>query len=316
MANQMLTITISLLQLSVAFAHDGSDQKPVPTSPPDAPQWIGCLPGPLKHKDHVSCTSFVADDDGYDTVLVGSSQWAPWSHRPYCVDGSDKKEYCVFTNTSFPRPGQGISIITTPERALSIAKAFNYPAHPASLDNDPPYEIREIPGKGKGVVATRRIPKGTNLMVDYAALLADESFMLKVKRAEGRRLMTRSVIRLANNKKEVLGLARSRTDMDLGENWEKMAGVEEVIKRADQEVLGAVIEDIYKTNSFSMGGDDFTVAAVFPRISRINHACKPNAYTFFTRRRLIKTIVSQRDIQPGEEITISCKLPNPLFLRP
>lgn len=39
----------------------------------------------------------------------------------------------------------------------------------------------------------------------------------------------------------------------------------------------------------------------------MNHACRPSAFTRFSEKTLAMTAVAFRDIEEGEEITISCK---------
>ena len=40
------------------------------------------------------------------------------------------------------------------------------------------------------------------------------------------------------------------------------------------------------------------------RIARLNHACKPNAVTIYDETARVAILFAQRDISPGEEITI------------
>ena len=54
---------------------------------------------------------------------------------------------------------------------------------------------------------------------------------------------------------------------------------------------------IYSNNAFSNG--------VFLKMSRFNHACKPNAEAFWNEDVGINDLIAIRSIQQGEEITIS-----------
>ncbi|KAK3386655.1 hypothetical protein B0H63DRAFT_540625 [Podospora didyma] len=248
--------------------------------------WNECLPGPLVHPEHPACpTAFSEDNNDPNT---------PWTHPPSCT-GSDAN-YCVFTNAAFPRTRgrHGISIIslhpnatTSPSPISSIEESFLISSsqhhHIAEPDSDPPYEVRDIHSKGKGLVATRLIPRGSVLMVEHAAIVADALFPISVRRDQGRLLLQEAIARLPNPD-EILGLATSSKNPN--------AGV-------------PAAEDVLKTNSFTVTVAGRSHFALFPRIARINHACDPSALTKFDGKTLTNTVLAFRDIKPGEEISIS-----------
>lgn len=107
------------------------------------------------------------------------------------------------------------------------------------------------------MVAKRRIPRGETFLVDYAAILASVEFPGRVRRAQGIELLDRAAGQLPDPER-VLRLARSSTQ-------------------------GApVVEDVMRTNTFSLEIDGETYMGLFPTISRINHACGPKyVYLFF-----------------------------------
>ncbi|KAH8906915.1 SET domain-containing protein [Coniochaeta sp. PMI_546] len=142
------------------------------------------------------------------------------------------------------------------------------------------FHIVDMAGKGKGVVASRRIDRGSVFMVDYASIIAAVEFPEKMPRFQGHMLLEKAVEQLPDPQR-VLSLARSSS--------------------TDR----ALMEDVMRTNSFSITLNDRPWMGLFPQISRINHACKPNAHTRFSQRYLTMSAVSLRDIEAGEEITIS-----------
>ncbi|KAM7214565.1 SET domain containing protein [Rhypophila decipiens] len=279
-----------------AYSHDRGDDE-------------SCLPGPLLHPNHPTCVTeiFISDEP--------SSEFSPWTHEPFCAPGSDKEAeslYCVFTNAKYPSSDKGLSIIANPadpgtEKSLSaLATLFESLTNPDSPHKNnipaksskkqepstPGYQVTPIKGKGMGLVATRMIRKGQVIMVDYAALLAETVFPSKVKRDVGRELLERAVQRLpVQRRRLVLGLAGSGTDL---KGQRRTDG--------DQE---ANVEDLVKTNSFTVEVGSGSFMALFPRIARINHACKPSAFTRFDEKTLSNTVLAFRDISKGEEITIS-----------
>ena len=117
-----------------------------------------------------------------DVSAAETGSWAPWSVRPTCAHPADESssKYCLFTYGGF-HGGADISIITTPEIAAEATAllehpdprwdGWNAPVPPADGEGEP-YELREIPGKGIGVVAARRIRRGEVVISDTAAVIS------------------------------------------------------------------------------------------------------------------------------------------------
>ncbi|KAH9435614.1 hypothetical protein MCOR02_004536 [Pyricularia oryzae] len=228
------------------------------------------------------------DTAGHDSP----GDWAPWTHAPYCVANSS---YCVLTNAAFQR-GRGFSIVAAPRALASMQAqlelAFAAPARSAQQQQQqhpglaqrlkPPSCMggQKDPRQGLGMVAKRRIPRGETFLVDYAAILASVEFPGRVRRAQGIKLLDRAAGQLPDPER-VLRLARSSTQ-------------------------GApVVEDVMRTNTFSLEIDGETYMGLFPTISRINHACGPNSQVKFDPATLSQKAFASHDIEAGEEITIS-----------
>ncbi|KAK0668048.1 hypothetical protein QBC41DRAFT_303769 [Cercophora samala] len=246
----------------------------------------------------------------------------PWTHPPLCSTSFSDipgEKLCVFSSSSY-NFGAGVSFLTTPETAAGLVAAADKAAdqwaerrhfkpqeeiqHP-----DLPYAIITIPGKGKGVIATRKINRFETIMRSFPALIADNAFFpreeeeeagVKFKVTEGgtrkatpvgqsvgakgfvkaRRYYQRALEQLGD-KQRVLDLARSR--------------------KGEMHVL----EDVIRTNAFGMTVNGRDCKGLYPEIARMNHACDPNAFPRFTSKDLVMSAVATRDIMPGEEITIS-----------
>ncbi|KAH8880253.1 hypothetical protein GQ53DRAFT_670224 [Thozetella sp. PMI_491] len=117
-------------------------------------------------------------------------------------------------------------------------------------------------------------------MVDFPALLIAMPVLESLK-AHHRRRMVRQAINLLPNRtrEEVLGLHRTggyEVDAILGTN------------------TGSVILE-----------DDQVHVALFPKIARLNHNCRPNAHYIFSPSRLTAEVIAYRAIEPGEEVTLS-----------
>ncbi|KAI6335226.1 hypothetical protein MCOR29_000382 [Pyricularia oryzae] len=228
------------------------------------------------------------DSPGYTQCAVPTddasgphpSQWAPWTHKPLCVEGAAPKtqpsggsddgpsgttapppwtKFCVYTNAH--AGDGGMSIITTPEHAASSLHLLEDPSlhlpsssssssrlHNASTT--PAYKVVDVPGKGKGVLATRRIRRFEPFMLERAALATDNLFASLVERHVGYRLLREAVGRLADPDR-VLSLARSNPH------------------------AGDAVENVLRTNSFAGELDGAPHMVLFPLIARMNHACKP-----------------------------------------
>ncbi|KAM7192440.1 SET domain containing protein [Rhypophila sp. PSN 637] len=239
--------------------------------------------------------------------------YSPWSHIPTCVMADPKlsarksvptRKYCVFTNSH--HEARGVSIITTPETAASMISLLDEKTNSTAalmsrskeLAFDPPWKIMEMPNKGGlGVIATRKIKRYEEIMIDHATMLLDIKFASVVLAFKGYRLLHLAADQL-RDPDSIYSLAKS-TEM-----------------AADE------VENVVRTNSFSttLGGDEDHMA-IYPLVSvcynftpfsevkcldmRINHACKPNAFTRWIIRSQSTSIAALRDIEPGEEITIS-----------
>lgn len=189
-----------------------------------------------------------------DTAGDSPDSWSPWTHKPACLGAvnNPKARFCTFTDAGHGR--HGISLITYPEIAAASAEMLQdpymsfIPAHGVDPvlrhdQPDPPYAIVDIPGKGKGVVATRPIGRYEVFMGDYAAMIISASFPGAVARADGYGMLHRGADQL-REPAALLGLGRSSPGHE-----------------------SDVVEDIMRTNSFQMSVAGAPHMAMFPEIS-------------------------------------------------
>ncbi|KAI8953046.1 hypothetical protein F4801DRAFT_598426 [Xylaria longipes] len=234
-------------------------------------------PPALRHDAQLRCPPPIDESIGSHPV-----DWSPWTHRPDCVEAEKDPnvKYCVYSNSQ--HGDQGISLITKPKTAADSVGMLNeeFPGGHSLNTTTPSYAIVDIPPKGKGVVATRKISRAEALMTDWATVVLDLSFPKAMQQQIGHQYLHVAAEQLADPDK-VLSLGRSST------------------KAVD------IMEDILGTNAFSytLGGDSHM--ALYPEVARINHACKPNAFVRFSPTSFDVKVVAFRDIEIGEEITIS-----------
>ncbi len=154
-----------------------------------------------------------------------ASDWSPWSWQPLCPDveeddGLDPPD-CVFTHEAF-RGNQGISLITTPDLAASVVDYLDDSGVPLRIrdelsismrqeDSRAGYEIRDLPGRGKGVVARRRFAQHETVMVDFPVLVVRLDFINGERSDRQKRHMLEASVRRLSPKQQtsIASLARS-----------------------------------------------------------------------------------------------------------
>lgn len=87
-----------------------------------------------------------------------------WDHPITCSNHTDNN-FCVYSSNSFHH-NRGLSIITKPAISVEIAAlpevSLSQPT-PLETQSSPPFEIKEISGRGMGVVANRTIERGEQI---------------------------------------------------------------------------------------------------------------------------------------------------------
>ena len=147
-----------------------------------------------------------------------------------------------------------------------------------SAGTDRLYAIKPIPGKGQSVIATSKILKGTRIL--------SESPLFKVPRhATDTRIVSDLII------KELKGLTR--------EEQRAFFSLHNAHGSSQSPFLG-----IARTNVLPLGSGA-SEGGLFLEASRLNHSCRHNAQNTWNATLDQLTIHTLRDIEEGEEITIS-----------
>lgn len=188
-------------------------------------------------------------------IEADPESWGPWTHPPSCLEAvhNPRAKFCTFTDAG--HGSHGISLLSFPEIAAAIVDTLQNPylsAIPApavdpvlrgAANSTPAYEIRDIPGKGKGVVATRLIRQYETFMGDYAAMIVSSSFPGAVRQQDGYELLHLGANQLMHPD-ALLNLGRSSPG-----------------HQSD------IVEDIMRTNSFQLEVGGAPHMAMFPEIS-------------------------------------------------
>jgi len=187
--------------------------------------------------------------------------YGPWTERPYCVyprSVGSKQKFCVYSSSVF-NDNAGVSIVTTPEAAASLADAVSNPIpawhstnHLArggelTAEQQAPlsYKIVSMPGKGKGVIATRDIAQLEPIMVSFPAMFVDNEFLPRQEDeapVESWRVFQRALHQLSD-KNRFVKLATSRGD-DVH-----------------------IVEDVCRTNAFGLTILDRELKGLYPEIA-------------------------------------------------
>jgi len=143
------------------------------------------------------------------------------------------------------------------------------------------YTIREVPGKGKGLFATTLIPRGTRILSEVPIFL--------VPRDEPDLAVLDDIV--VNETNHRLTEEQRHAFFDLH------------VANAQDETYSRAL-GIARTNVLPLG-PDARLGGLFLDASRINHSCSNNAHNNWNEHIGRLTIHAMRDIQEGDEITIT-----------
>jgi len=173
----------------------------------------------LPPPSHISCQPITSNSSP-------PHLFSPFTHPPICTDQRTPETYCIFTSSHIGH--HGLSLITTPFLAATLSPLLHslydspFPSHPTVRKPNLfplPCEIARIPGKGYGVVATRRISAGDTFLVDYASLVLHAGYPRATTDKERVGLLKEAVDRLVEpGPRAVRALARSGLSKDLLED--------------------------------------------------------------------------------------------------
>lgn len=160
------------------------------------------------------------------------------------------------------------------EVPISIAHFLNG-TDPLKDLNIPLFEIKDIPGKGKGLVARFNISSGTRI-------LCEKPLVICRPQSSHEELETFLVAKLKSMSK-----TSQRQFLALHNNFPGKYP----------------FSGIFKTNALPCGSGS-PVGAVYPTVCFINHSCLPNAHNNWNEAEEHETIHAIRPIEKGTEITI------------
>ena len=154
----------------------------------------------------------------------------------------------------------------------SVDRAFSMPTIvPMKEEREPPLKAMRMGDKGIGVLATRKVPRGTRLLVEQPALRVTQT-------------LHGTQVQCYGDKRRVHG----------------MLGTLSRAASAGRSPLDAVVN----TNGFLLPQEGQTHSFTFLAISRLNHSCAPNAELCWDPMATASTLYAIQDIERGQEVTI------------
>ncbi|KAK3388099.1 hypothetical protein B0T20DRAFT_109278 [Sordaria brevicollis] len=191
---------------------------------------------------------------------------APWKVGK-CI-----KEYCNFAN---PTMGDGLVLISTPAN-VDILNSFS----PLIKSNSqsPPFEVREIPGKGIGLFANRTIQRGEIVMQYTPTLIVQFGPHIDLPSSDRESFYQDAVTHLPSPRRDAF-MAQFGKD---------------IFTKIDRNAFRMFING---QNPYSGH------LGAFPEVARMNHDCRPNLNSRI--ENITHSSIAVRTIAVGEELTIS-----------
>jgi len=147
----------------------------------------------------------------------------------------------------------------------------------------PCFEVRSIPGKGMGVIATRNISAGEQIAAEMPSLAfcKDGQVMSKAEQAQ---------LQILFDELEAC----------------KQQGIMSLADSHAEEGQTKTLQGIIRTNMFRIPPEEGIAfnSAVFVGLSRFNHSCVPNCEQSWDPKRGEMHIYAHADIPAGEELCI------------
>ncbi|BGP14985.1 hypothetical protein JCM10213_007211 [Rhodosporidiobolus nylandii] len=162
----------------------------------------------------------------------------------------------------------------------------------------PLYELVDLPGKGKGLVATADLAPDSLILLDRP-LLVFATTALPPAAVHGNALLSHALSRLSPE--------MQRTFLALDNCFPSSSSSEgSLLGRVETNALPVVsLTDL----PAEAGADAVQYSGVFPRASRVNHACDANCRLEWSARDWTLAVKTSRAVKKGEELCISYIVP-------
>jgi len=186
----------------------------------------------------------------------------------------------VLTSLEFPP----VSVLSL---GKSLPKNQIIPIAKDDCPSDVGYEVKELPGRGSGLIATKDFFPGDLIMREFPIINMPDRVFSSDDPDYIENWLDKKINNLSSEDRfKFYDLSDSR-----GAQYDEDSGT------SNKTTLG-----IFYTNCMNFVDES---AALFPTMARSNHSCTPNS-EFITRDDLgVQDLVATRAIKEGEEITLS-----------
>lgn len=150
------------------------------------------------------------------------------------------------------------------------------------------FQLREVSGKGHGLVAIQNIKRGTCIIEEKPVIRLQPT----ISEQESQVALAREVSAISSEKATAID--------ELYHDPRKMN-----FHLSQGSPLTAIRMAIFNTNSVSMGEAGQFGTGLFPLFSRLNHSCNANVHHSFNATTGKETVYAVRQINKGEELVTS-----------
>ncbi|KAH8687558.1 hypothetical protein BGZ60DRAFT_393911 [Tricladium varicosporioides] len=147
------------------------------------------------------------------------------------------------------------------------------------------YEIKQIPNKDLGLIATRTLPAGT--------IILNEAPLISIP-------LPQMVPGVGFPLQEMVSSLQSSYNLLSPSQQEDYLSLHEF--RFPSETDQDKLLTIFRSNAYNTGSNN---VGLFPKIARINHDCTPNCGNYWSEKTGRRIIYTNREVKKGEEITVS-----------
>ncbi|GAA5971954.1 hypothetical protein JCM11641_001585 [Rhodosporidiobolus odoratus] len=199
--------------------------------------------------------------------------------------------------TLTPSQGPTIALHATSSTvaALRTTYFFSSPTPPPIPSYAPLYEVKELSGKGKGLVATADLAPDSLILLDRPLLVYVPS---AIPRPHINAILSRALAPLSREQQEAF--------LGLHNCFSSSASDGALLGRAETNGLPVVSLSDLPT---SANADAVSYTGVFPLASRINHACDANCRLEWSAEDWVLRVKTSRAVKKGEELCISYIVP-------
>ncbi|KAF4778141.1 hypothetical protein HER10_EVM0000420 [Colletotrichum scovillei] len=260
------------------------------------PLFESCAASPLLPDSQLACSKPTILTSGGSPVLdnvAGNRTAKPpkkdiWrSDEGWQGPHSCAGAYCAYSRPSFAN-GRGIVLVSTAYNAEEASHLAAFAKESIKGEGDSElFRVVEMPGKGLGVIANQHIRRGQRIMAHPPAVVVHRRFVDDID---------------LENQYRLLDVAAGKLPRDTRKTFMAQMG-----QSREHQSTGHKVHDIMHTNSFELGlgirdGHHF---GNYPEVSRYNHDCRPNVAFYIDDSDMRHYTHAIKDIQPGEELTIS-----------